>query len=208
MNTELILVRHGQPVLQNAMLGHTDSPLSDFGWQQLEKTFNCIEKPELLITSPLARCVAFAQQYSAEQSVSLVVDKIWQEYFFGDWDGQTYQSLHEQFPEQVSQFFSQPSVYPPPNGELLTDFSLRIEQALNLLLKVHQGKKIVLLTHAGVIRTLVAWCLKMNYTDATHFKRFSVDYASVTTISIYHDEKNYPQLTSLNQTFATHYEVA
>ncbi|MCW9016782.1 MAG: histidine phosphatase family protein, partial [Kangiellaceae bacterium] len=116
MNTEIILIRHGEPVLQNALLGSTDSPLSENGWSQLEKTFGSIGPFDQLISSPLTRCAGFAQHLGSESNVPLAIEEAWKECHFGDWDGQTYQSLHQNHPQQVSQFFSEPDKFPPPNA--------------------------------------------------------------------------------------------
>ncbi|WP_196140980.1 histidine phosphatase family protein [Aliikangiella sp. G2MR2-5] len=201
MNTEIFLIRHGEPVLTGALLGSTDSPLSQNGWTQLETAFKNIEDIDLLVSSPLSRCAAFAQYYADENSQLLHIEEDWRECHFGDWDGQTYQSLHQKYPQEVARFFSVPAVQTPPQGESLLDFCHRVENALTSLLQSYQGKRIAILTHAGIIRTLVAWCLKMDYTQGTHLRRFAVDYASMTHISIYHGDNLFPQLLNLNQTF-------
>ncbi|MGX5202698.1 histidine phosphatase family protein [Aliikangiella sp. IMCC44632] len=204
MNTQIILVRHGEPVLQNALLGHTDSPLTEFGWKQLTAQFNQLPKFDLLVSSSLSRCSAFAQDYAAQKNISLQLDTQWRECFFGDWDGQKYQALHSSNPHQVGEFFKDPNRYPPPNAESLADFSRRIESAFLKLVYKNQGKTIVILTHAGVIRTLVAWCLKIDYLSGVQFRRFNLDYASQTKLSVFSEtsdqqsENIYPQLAALN----------
>ncbi len=88
----------------------------------------------------------------------------------------------------------------PHNAESLFDFSHRIEDALMYLLKKEKGKNIVVFTHSGVIRTLLAWCLKMDYLSTLQFQKFAIDYASITQINIYHGESDFSQLIKLNQT--------
>ncbi len=201
--TELFLIRHGQPVLQNALLGSTDSPLTDLGWSQLEKAVEKLENIDCIISSPLSRCAAFAQQHAEESDIKLLIDNQWKECFFGDWDGKTYHSLYKNSPDEIEAFFSQPDKNTPPKGEALSEFNSRIENALQSLLANFKGQKVALLTHAGVIRTLVAWCLKMDYSKGLQFRRFAVDYASVTHLSIFHGKTEtgellFPQLMSLN----------
>ncbi|MCU7836840.1 MAG: histidine phosphatase family protein [gamma proteobacterium symbiont of Taylorina sp.] len=210
-NTDLFLIRHGQPELQNTLLGSTDSPLSQYGWSQLEKIIEQLNDIDFLISSPLSRCAEFAQQYADKKQQELVINENWRECHFGDWDGTDYQSLYQQFPLAVEAFYNDPYKNMPANSEALGNFCDRIENALFQLLKKEQGKKIAIFTHAGVIRTLVAWCLKINYESGVQFQRFAVDYASITHISIYHAESSslhndegksslFPQLVSLNQT--------
>jgi alpha-ribazole phosphatase len=204
LNTAITFIRHGEPLLKNALLGHTDSPLSELGWKQLEVQFSQLDAFDLLVTSSLSRCAAFAQDYAAENNIKLLIDSQWRECFFGDWDGKTYQELHLTSPQLVSDFFKDPNQNSPPNSETLIDFSQRVEQSLLTLLDNYRGKNIVVLTHAGVIRTIVAWCLKMDYLSGVQFRRFNVDYASLTKLSIFTENTagqpltNYPQLAALN----------
>ncbi len=200
MNTDIYLVRHGMPVLENALLGSTDSPLSEQGWLQMRQSTRALPVVDKLVSSPLSRCAAFAQEYADSCNLSLSISEQWRECHFGDWDGKTYQRLHQQNPQAVSNFFRDPDNNPPPGGETLSEFSCRIEMAIKQLLEKYQGKKLAVITHAGVIRTLVAWCLNMDYSKGTQFHRFAVDYASVTRLTIYHGETIFPQLVSLNQT--------
>ncbi|MCP4411914.1 MAG: histidine phosphatase family protein [Gammaproteobacteria bacterium] len=207
MKTDLYLVRHGQPTLENALLGVTDPPLSSLGWQQLEKTFERLEYFDYLISSPLARCSAFAKEYIKKQTIekNYKIIENWKECNFGDWDGKTFTELQQQFPQEIASFYKQPFDNGPANSEPLADFCTRVELALMELLTEYKNKQLVVLTHGGVIRTLVAWCLKMDYQTGYQFKTFSIDYASITHISIYQDEKYlnslenlYPKLISLN----------
>jgi alpha-ribazole phosphatase len=210
MNTELFLIRHGQPVLQNALLGSTDSPLSETGWQQLERCFDklCAENIDLIVTSPLSRCANFAQYFSAEKMIKLEINADWRECHFGDWDGKTYQQLHHEFPQAMADFYHNPSQHTPPNGEKLAAFNQRVIQAVLNLVKKNQGKRIAILAHAGVIRTLAAWCLKMDLDSGNQFKKMALDYASVTQLNIFQnvetgDDKNtstemFSQLIKLN----------
>jgi len=55
------------------------------------------------------------------------------------------------------------------------------------------------MTHAGIIRSLVAWSLGMNRESNEPYQRFAVDYASISEINIFQDKKLFPQLISLNQ---------
>ena len=202
MKTDIYLIRHGQPELQNTLLGYTDSPLNELGWQQLESTFANLNNFDYLVSSPLVRCSDFAKHYAEQNQIQsqLQIAENWQECHFGDWDGKSYEQLQQQYPQTINDFFNDPFNNTPPNGESLNEFNGRVIAALLKLLE-QQEKRIVLLTHAGVIRTIVAWCLKMDFRLGTQFKHFAIDYASVTHISIYQkiNEPPYPQLISLNK---------
>jgi len=188
MTTELILLRHGQPELQNSLLGQTDSKLSDFGWQQMQASSLNLKDIDHVITSPLLRCKQFAVDYAIKNGIPFECLESFQECNFGDWDGLSYQQLNEEHSTDFERFLDSPNKVHPPNGETLSDFNTRIDKALELALEEHQGKKILLVSHGGVIRSLVAWCLKLDRLSNIPFRSFSIDYASQTHIELFHGE--------------------
>lgn len=198
MQTELFLVRHGQPKITEAMLGRTDVSLSNFGWQQLGNSVRRLTDIDLIVSSPLLRCSEFAQHFAQKTNKELLINSGFQECNFGDWDGKKYQELHEKYPEHMENFFSKPNQYRPPNGEALSEFNHRVVMSFDQLIEQHAGKRIILLSHAGVIRTIVAWCLDMDFTQGNQFKSFSIDYASISHLSVFHAQDNFSQIQYLN----------
>lgn len=198
MKTQLILLRHGQPELQNCLLGQTDSKLTDLGWQQMQASCLTLRDIDQVITSPLLRCKQFAIDYAIKNGIPFECVVEFQECHFGDWDGLDYHQLNENFNREFELFLESPNENHPPNGENLYNFNSRIDKALKLALEEHQGKKILLVSHGGVIRSLVAWCLKLDRLSNIPFRSFSIDYASQTYINIFHEEELFSQLKSLN----------
>ena len=202
MNTQILLLRHGQPALQNCLLGKTDCKLTQLGWQQLEISTVLLKDITVVITSPLMRCKQFAMDYAIKNGIDFECVDGWQECDFGEWDGFKYEALHQNYEQDFSNFNSQPHQFTPPNGEPLQVFNDRVEHSLQQLLIEHSGKKILLVTHGGVIRSLVAWCLNMKRLSNEPFQRLSVEYGSVTQIDIFKDVKTaeiFPKLISLNK---------
>jgi len=200
MQTELYLVRHGEPQIRNALLGRTNPELSALGWQQMSD--NCVNLTDIdvMISSPLLRCALFAKHIAVQQQLPLHINPDFAEFDFGDWDGRSYQDLHNDFPQDMHNFFIDPANNPPPNGESLADFSQRVEAALLSVLQQHQGKRIALFVHSGVIRTLIAWCLKIDYLQGVQFQRIKIDYASISHISVFaHEGEHFPQLCYTNK---------
>lgn len=199
MITELFLIRHGEPQLKQTLLGHTDSLLSDLGWQQLVNNAAKLEDIDLLISSPLKRCAIFAAHFAKQHNLPLQFESQFTESNFGDWDGLPYQVLYERFPQKMHEFFIDPANNTPPNGESLQEFVQRVETALLQLLQAHQGKRIALFVHSGVIRTLIAWCLQMEQLKARQFQHLSIDYGSLTHISVYaYQGTHFPKLRCTN----------
>ena len=201
--TRLFLVRHGEPAFKNGLLGRTDSRLTERGCLQLLNTCQQLPPFDLTIASPLKRCREFAEEFSRQRQRDLLVNSGLRECDFGDWDGLSYQEIIENWGDEYRGFLSDPSVITPPNGEPLSEFVMRIQSTLTDVLNDHQGKTILLLTHGGVIRSLVGWCLGLNLPGQgkVPFQRIKIDYASLTEISIFHGEEPFPQLIQLNCQF-------
>ncbi|MCO7227037.1 histidine phosphatase family protein [Pleionea sp. CnH1-48] len=200
MTLNLYCLRHGQPTGDPSLLGITDRPLSDHGWQQMRNNVSQISELHQVISSPLSRCSAFAQEWTDEQNLPLLIDPSWSECNFGQWDGMTYHSLWQNHKDEMQSFWQSPEDFTPPQGEPLAQFTQRIEQALLKLEQNYQGQNVLLIAHAGVIRTLIAWTLNMDYHSASHLRRISLDYGSITHISIFRDDDGvlWPRLVGMN----------
>ncbi len=198
MNTELYLLRHGEPELRNVLLGRTDAQLTPCGWQQLCATTEPLKEITQLVTSPLLRCSEFASYWASKMDLPIETNRAFQECNFGEWDGQSFEVIRKKQSTELSQFLIEPANFTPNGGEALADFQKRIRGAIEELLLRNTGNKILLITHAGVIRCLVSWCLKIDSLSSVTFQNIAIDYASLTHISVYHGEQLFAQLKSMN----------
>ncbi len=198
MKTKLLLLRHGMPQAENCLLGRTDSALTKRGWRQLEATCETLKNISLVVTSPLERCKAFANRYAEANQLPLEVIENFQECDFGDIDGLTFEELAKKYPELLTGFLTDPVRCIPPNGESLDSFTSRVLSAANALIDTHAGKTILLVTHGGVIKTLLGWCLDIERLSKLPFQRLNVDYASISQIDFYHENTIFPQLIKTN----------
>lgn len=199
MTLELTLMRHGEPSLTNCLLGQTDLSLSAKGWQQMVQISKSLTMVDRVISSPLIRCHDFARNFAESRQLECYVEQSWGECDFGDWDGLSYQDLSQNHTKDFENFIRDPHHYFPQNGEKLAPFSLRVERALQQLVKDYPDEKILLVTHSGVIRMIVAWCLNMDRLSSDPFQRFKVDYASLTKVDLYYADSVFPQLKTLNR---------
>jgi len=86
--------------------------------------------------------------------------------------------------ELLNMWWQSPSQVTPPSGEDFHDFRARVLKAFKIMLKEYQGKRILVVTHSGVIRVIIMSILGMQ--DASLF-RLNVDYASYSKIQISND---------------------
>lgn len=193
--THIDLLRHGQPEGEHCFRGVTDFALMDEGLQQMYSAVANRPDYDLVITSPLSRCLRFAQEYSEKQGVELEQDQRLVELDFGLWDGVDKQTVWQQDQDLLSHFWSHPWQSSPPEGESMQAYDDRIMQAWHELLSKHKGKRILLVTHGGVIKQIMRHLLQMPKT-AAYLQRLNIPYAACLPTSIYHDEEGslWPQL--------------
>jgi alpha-ribazole phosphatase len=156
MTTFIDLLRHGETMNSHRYCGSTDYPLTQLGWTQMWRT---IEKNppqwQQIITSPLIRCTDFAHMLGQHYLIPVIQDARIQEIHFGEWEDRSAAELMQTDADALSRFWHNPLSYPPPHGEYLLDFEARVLSAWHDIQQQYAGKKILLITHSGVIRVIM-----------------------------------------------------
>ena len=183
--TTIDLIRHGEPVGGSKYRGHTDDPLSEKGWAQMRAAVGAHRPWDAIVSSPLSRCRAFAEELSARHGLPLAVDERWKELGFGAWEGHTAAELLAVEPERVTRFWHDPVAHTPPGGEPLMVFQERIVSAWNDLLAGHAGRHVLLVGHAGVIRMVIRQVLGL---PLDRLFRIQVPNAGITRVRVDHSE--------------------
>ena len=188
------LLRHGTVAGDAGLYGHTDIPVTESGRLQMQQSVNVDLQYQQVISSPLQRCLRFAKEYSTRQALSLKVEPLLQEMNFGVWDGQTFDQLQSCWTD-LEQFWQSPATVTPPNGESLPAFHERVTQFWPQLLQQCRGTQSLVVTHAGVIRMILAQLLCVDWQSADYYQRLRIDYGSITRIQVlYTDDGIYPQI--------------
>lgn len=193
--TFIDVLRHGEPQGNpkdgsSILRGSTDHPLTDKGWLQVEKRCQSIlateQQWDVIITSPLLRCAEFAHRIAEKQGIEQVeIQSQWREIHYGDWENVSTQKIWQQQPELMEKMWQQPMEFCAPNGEPVREFSERIKQAWFELIKQHQGKRILLVCHGGVMRVLLQQLLLLA---PEGMNRFAIPYAAMSRFRVDYGE--------------------
>jgi len=190
--TTFDLMRHGEPVGGRKYRGQTDDPLSEKGWAQMRDAVGNHCPWQAVISSYLSRCADFSRELAERHQLPLEIDARLIELGFGAWEGRTPDELTAADPETLNRFRSNPLMHAPPGAEPLTAFRDRIISAWDSLLERHDGKHVLVVAHAGVIRMIVAHVLNV---PLQHLFRLQVLNAGITRIRVEkHDGQLFPQL--------------
>lgn len=209
--TFIDVMRHGEPEGLcpdggTILRGSTDDALTKKGWLQAKQRYQSVMNAEvsagnnslpwdIIITSPLVRCAAFAEyvleshsghslnKEAVKNTIQFFIKPQWREIHYGDWDGKSTSKIWQEQPEIMEKMWQDPLNFCAPNGEAVSDFSQRIEQAWSDLITEFQGKRILLICHGGVMRLLLQQLLMMA---PEAMNRFAIPYAAMSRLRVDH----------------------
>lgn len=158
--TFIYFVRHGEtaltPTRKFSGTGALDPELMQDGLDQAELVAEEAVKlgAEVLIASPLNRTRQTAEAIARTTGIEIIFDEAWFELSFGSWDGKSIEEVKAEEPDAYQAWLNS-TAYAPGGGESWDQATVRIEEALEKLVADYPGKKIIVVTHNGVIKTAV-----------------------------------------------------
>lgn len=156
MTVYLELLRHGETEQGGGLRGSLDDALTETGWAQLRAAVEGAGPWDRLISSPLQRCARFAEELAEQRGLPLSLEPALQELHFGAWEGRSAAELMATDADALGRFWADPYALTPPGGEPLVEFEARVLGALRRLQLRHAGERLLLVTHGGVMRLLLA----------------------------------------------------
>ncbi len=168
----LDLLRHGETTLSHTLRGHTDDELTENGWLQMQSTIQQYVAGgtnwDVIFSSPLQRCHVFAINLAEQLEIPLQLNMHIKEMYFGDWESISTQSIYENEPELLANFWQFPTKYHAPNGESLEQFLQRVQvgfDEIHTQMKIHQWNRALVVTHGGVIKLLTCLARHKHLND-------------------------------------------
>lgn len=191
MTTQIDVIRHGEPVGGRRYRGHgVDDPLTENGWQQMWDAVEDRSDWHHIASSPLSRCLDFAQRLSQKLDIDYSADERLREIGFGAWEGLTPDDIVANDADALERFYNDPVRNRPEGAEPLETFSSRVWQAYIDLSIRHVNQNVLIVGHAGVIRAITANILGM---DLDHvYSNLKIEYGGIVTSTI--DKNAEPRL--------------
>ncbi len=152
----LDLLRHGETEQGGGLRGRLDDALTARGWTQMRAAVATPAPWQAIVSSPLQRCAAFADELATRLALPLQLESGLRELDFGAWDGCSAAELMQRDAEALGRFWADPYAFTPPEGEPLIDFEARVLEAIERLHARFAGQHLLLVTHGGVMRLLLA----------------------------------------------------
>lgn len=152
---EIHLLRHPKPnVSKGICYGQTDLSLS---WPITNVNIDFIKAQhyDYIYTSSLQRCTHLADLFDQPY----IIDERLMEVNFGDWEMKYWNEIPE---VDIAPWYADYITYRPPNGESFTDLISRIQAFSKEHLCNKSTKKILIITHLGVIRSFAHMYLQAD----------------------------------------------
>lgn len=156
MILRLDLLRHGETEQGGGLRGSLDDALTEAGWAQMRAAVAQAGPWQHIVSSPLQRCARFSEELAARLDLPMHLEPDLQELHFGDWEGRSAAQIMETDADGLGAFWGDPYAFTPPNGEPVAEFSVRVLGAVRRLHQAFAGKRLLLVSHGGVMRLLLA----------------------------------------------------
>ncbi len=171
---DIYLIRHTKTDTPKGLCyGQSDVKLTDSFFEevcQLQRKLPELHADSLVFSSPLTRCKQLAERLSDNVSTDVRLLEL----DFGDWEGKPFNEIDGEVLQQWTDDFVNGS---PPNGESFNDLCQRASSFWqDLIDEMQASQQVLIITHAGVIRALLAHILKLPPANAFQFR---VDVGSV-----------------------------
>lgn len=151
-NVKLHIVRHGQDDI-NKVGGWSSNHLTEEGIREIEALTNFVDDDyDLFISSDLNRAKESSLILNEKLKMNIIYDDQFRETNNGDLKDLTKEEFNKKYPGLYYSSLQMDECY--PNGESPIEFYNRIKKAFIKLIETNKNKKIILVTHGGVITVI------------------------------------------------------
>lgn len=152
---EVYIIRHTQVAVdKDICYGQIDVPLADTFPEELARLINNLPTDfDHVFSSPLDRCKQLAMQFSSD----IVFDDRLKEMNFGDWEMTAWNDIPL---EEIQPWYDDFVKTETPNGDSFESLYLRCVAFFDEL-RTKNYKKVLIVTHAGFIRSTWSYLLEI-----------------------------------------------
>ena len=155
------LLRHGQTIwnTQGRVQGRLDSPLSPEGIGTVQQWARFLATPRWrwtrILTSPAPRATTTAQLINEELRVDIKEEDDLREQDWGLWEGMSWSEIRTSYGDELQSQIEKGWSFRPPGGESRNEVRDRARGLLTSLGRRYAGEQILVITHQGVIKSLI-----------------------------------------------------
>jgi uncharacterized phosphatase len=152
--TTILLVRHGETDwnAERRVQGHSDTPLNETGSAQAAALADALGEKEIdaVYSSDLLRAHETARVVAERRGLEVTAIRDLRERNFGTWEGLTDEEVFDRFPQARHGSWG--------DAETKDEMADRVLDALERIALAHPGGHVLVVTHGGPVRALLAGC--------------------------------------------------
>ena len=171
--TSVTLIRHGETEwnLSGRWQGHADSPLSERGVAQAEALGKRMKSDDFdfFYSSDLGRAMHTSRLVGGPSGWEVIPREDLRERDLGVLEALTTEEMLESEAEIYRSFRNDGPEYVPPGGESFKQFCDRCSKAVEAIALAHEGAKIGIVTHGGVLGALFRYVLNVPLEKERNF---------------------------------------
>ncbi|MBB3213794.1 putative phosphoglycerate mutase [Herbaspirillum sp. Sphag1AN] len=179
--TDILLIRHGETDwnVDKRLQGHIDIALNAEGRRQAAALGAALAEETLdaVFASDLQRARDTAQAVAQQQGLTVQIVPALRERCYGGFEGLRHQEIAQPYPaDYVAWKAREPDARYPAGervAETMREFSARAVAAVMELVKQNNYRKIVIVTHGGVLECLYRWSQQSGFGKARDFDIFN-----------------------------------
>ena len=159
--TRIILIRHGESLgnAERRLLGHTNRDLSELGYKQAMATAKALqnEKIDAIYSSDLLRAYNTALPHALMRGMTVIPTEELREVMLGKWEGMLVSDVIKEYGDMYEkEWLGNYGCFRFPEGEGTIQAGKRFYEASKRIAEENDGKTILLVAHAAVIRSFVS----------------------------------------------------
>lgn len=185
-STRLSLVRHAEVEVRYHKIfgGKIDMNLSPRGHEQAAvlAKFLQAQKLEAVYASPMKRVQQTLAPFLANGGPQPTTVADLREVDFGEWTGLNWEQVCKRFQLLTHEWLDHIERGVAPQGENGPQFRARVEPCLREIIRKHQGQRVGIFCHGGVIRMILSILLEL---PLPRTNMFEIEYAGVTRVALH-----------------------
>ncbi len=176
---EIHLIRHTTPGIEkNICYGQSDVLLKDTFPEEVKVVLEKLPcSADVIYSSPLIRCIKLADEIAQTFNLPVLEDDRLREMNFGAWEMQRWNDIDQ---EALMKWMNGYQYEQCPQGESYLDLVSRLKEFYNEI-KLKQYRSVIVVTHAGVIKSSHVILRGLSLEDAISLK---VEFGSILTMNI------------------------
>ncbi|RXH56913.1 histidine phosphatase family protein [Granulicella sibirica] len=155
--TEILFIRHAETDSAGTFCGQSDPDVNSVGHEQIEALVASLRGKHLqaVYSSDLFRARTTAEALARSVGVTCRLSPALREIDFGEWEGLTWDEIWKRDRTYAERWVEEFPSLPTPGGETFEAFRSRVLAEVKALARLTAGRRVAVVTHAGVLRIIL-----------------------------------------------------